>query len=228
MRFVVVPGMGATYALGMDSMHWQFLKGKVNEGEVVYDVGANCGQMAMFFSRRVGAPGRVYSFEPVPQNVKILRQNLAANCCTNVEVIEAAVAVDSMPRRFCFDAAHHTMGTLEGDMVKLNRWQTTLDVSCVTLDDILAQGARPPDVIKIDVEGAGLGVVEGACRLIETHRPRIYFELHACAEDAPELQAVQMLRDRWEYRIHDLNNNLAGGFGPVWGGAVWCEPPFSK
>lgn len=225
MRFVVVPGMGATYALGTDSMNWHFLRKRVREGDVVYDVGANCGQMAMFFSRRIGAGGNVYSFEPVPQNAAILRRNLAMNRCANVEVIEAAVAADSEPRRFCFDAAHHTMGTLEGAMVKLDAWQTTLEVPCVTLDDVLAKGARPPDVIKIDVEGAGLGVVEGACRLIEEHRPAIYFELHAADDAAPELQAVRMLRDRWGYQIQDLNGNLDGQLGPMWGGAVWCEPP---
>jgi len=225
MRFVVVPGMGATYALGTDSMNWRFLTGRIHEGSVVYDVGANCGQMAMFFSRKVGLKGQVLSFEPVPQNVANLRRNLTLNRCANVEVIEAAVAADSQPRRFCFDAAHHTMGTLEGAMVKLDDWEETFEVACVTLDDVLTKGARPPDVIKIDVEGAGLGVVEGACALIETHRPAIYFELHAADEVAPELEAVKMLRDRWGYRIQDLDGTMDAKLSPMWGGAVWCEPP---
>lgn len=225
MRFVVVPGMGATYALAADTLNWHFLRKRVHEGDVVYDVGANCGQMALFFSCWVGAGGGVYSFEPAPENVKTLRRNLAMNSCSNVEVIEAAVAADSQPRRFCFDAAHHTMGTLEGAMVKQDAWQTTLEVSCVTLDDMLVKGSRPPDVIKIDVEGAGLGVIEGANRLIEAHRPAIYFELHAADEDAPELQAVRMLRDCWGYRLLDLNGSVVENPGPMWGAALWCEPP---
>jgi FkbM family methyltransferase len=227
-RFVVVPGMAATYALGVDNMHWHFLKEKVGEGDVVYDVGANCGQMALFFSRRVGSDGGVYSFEPVSQNAAILRLNLNLNHCCNVEVIEAALASSSEPRRFCFDAAHHTMGTLEGAMVKLDRWQTTLDVPCITLDAVLAQGARPPDVIKIDVEGAGLGVIEGGSQLIGEYRPGIYFELHAATKDALELQALKMLRDRWGYGIQDLNGNLEADRGPMWNGAVWCEPPSQR
>jgi FkbM family methyltransferase len=227
-RFVVVPGMGATYAFGKDSMNWRFLAEHVQPGDVVYDIGGNCGQMAMFFARRVGGKGRVLSFEPVPQNVATMRWNLSMNRCANVEVIEAAVAADSEPKRFCFDAAHHTMGTLEGAMIKLDAWEETFQVSCVTLDGILAEGAAPPNVMKIDVEGAGLGVVEGACALIEAHRPAIYFELHAADEAAPELRAVRMLRDRWGYRLQDLNGNMDGELGPMWGGAVWCEPPESK
>lgn len=223
-RFVVVPGMAATYALGVDSMNWRFLAERVHVGDVVYDIGGNCGQMALFFSRQVGLKGRVYTFEPVPQNVAVLRRNLALNACGNVDVIEAAVAEYAELRTFCFDAEHHTMGTLEGAMVKLDAWETTLQVACVTLDGLIEVGARPPQVLKIDVEGSGLGVIEGAVNLIEQHRPAIYFELHAADENAPELQAVQMLRERWGYRVTDLNGTVQDILIPMWGGAVWCEP----
>lgn len=223
-RFVVVPGMAATYSLGVDSMNWRFLANRLHAGDVVYDIGGNCGQMALFFSRQIGDTGKVCTFEPVPQNAAILRRNLALNACVNVEVIEAAVAADARPRTFCFDAAHHTMGTLEGAMVKLDTWETALQVDCVTLDGFLGQGGRPPQVLKIDVEGSGLGVIEGAVNLIEQHRPAIYFELHAADENAPELQAVQMLRERWGYRVTDLNGTLQDTLSPMWGGAVWCEP----
>ena len=223
-RFVVVPGMAATYALGVDSMNWRFLSKRLHAGDVVYDIGGNCGQMALFFSHGVGVAGRVYSFEPVPQNAATLRRNLALNACGNVEVIEAAVAADAQPQTFCFDAAHHTMGTLEGAMVKLDTWDTTFQVACVTLDGMIAQGARPPQLIKIDVEGAGLGVIQGGVELIERHRPSIYFELHAADENAPELQAVRLLRERWGYRVTDLNGTLQNKLSPMWGGAVWCEP----
>ncbi len=224
MRFVVVSGMGATYALGLDSMNWKFLAGRLKRGAVVYDIGANCGQMALFFSRMIGAEGKVFSFEPVPQNISSLRRNLELNHCGNVEVIEAAVAADTQPQRFCFDSACHTMGTLEGAMVKLDQWSTVLEVPCLTLDGLLDQGCRPPQVMKIDVEGSGLGVVEGAYRLIEKHRPAIYFELHAADENAPELRAVRLLRERWGYQITDLNGTLQHELSPMWGGAVWCEP----
>ncbi|MCB1228031.1 MAG: FkbM family methyltransferase, partial [Verrucomicrobiales bacterium] len=178
MRFVVMPGMGATYALGQDHWHFPVFQQHLRPGMTVFDVGANCGQTALFFSRQTGPQGKVHAFEPVPQNAAVLRRNMELNHGTNVEVVEAAVAADTQSRAFCFDAGHHTMGTLEGAMVKLEAWQTTLEVTCVTLDDYVDEGARRPDLIKIDVEGSGLGVIEGAARLLETHRPMIYFELH--------------------------------------------------
>ncbi len=223
--FVVVDGMGVTYALGQDYWNFSFFLRRIARQMTIYDIGANCGQMALFFSRQVGPGGRVFSFEPVPSNAATLRQNLSMNECDNVEVIEAAVAADAQTRTFCFDTAHHTMGTLQGAMVKLDQWDTTFDVQCITLDSMIESGkAPPPQVMKIDVEGAGLDVIQGALTLIQTHRPGIYFELHAADSEAPELRALRLLRDEFGYEIRDLNGTLHDNLGPQWGAAVWCEP----
>jgi hypothetical protein len=67
-RFEVTPGMGATYAWGWEVMNQRFLSQRVRPGAVIYDVGANRGQMALYFSRLVpGLLGQVFSFEPAPR-----------------------------------------------------------------------------------------------------------------------------------------------------------------
>ncbi len=224
-RFVVVSGMGATYAMGQD--HWNFhvFQRNIKLGMTVYDVGANCGQMALFFAKQVGKTGKVLSFEPVPENFEILQQNLHLNGLSHVQTFQTAIGADSMPKQFCFDSAHHTMGTFTDAMVKLNTWEKTIEVSCETLDNLIAQGHSVPDLLKIDVEGAGGGVIQGAEHLIETRRPAIYFELHAADDQAGELNALRMLQDRWGYQITDIQGNLQKELGPAWGAAVWCKPP---
>lgn len=224
LRFVAMPGMAATYALGLDHLNLPFLSTQVRAGDVIYDVGGNCGQMALYFSRVTGADGRVYSFEPVPQNAAVFRRNMELNGISNVELTEAAVSSSHEPQVFCFDDSDHTMGTLRGSVVTPGAFKTELQVSCLTLDSFLEAGARPPKIVKIDVEGSGLGVVEGAVNLFEKHRPAVYFEIHASQEDAPELRAVRMLQDRWGYRIKDLSGKMPDGLRPVWGAPVWCEP----
>ena len=62
LRFVAMPGMAATYALGLDHLNLPFLSTQVRAGYVIYDVGGNCGQIAPDFPRVTGADGRVYSF----------------------------------------------------------------------------------------------------------------------------------------------------------------------
>lgn len=225
MKFEVVSGMGATYALGMDVMNLGFLSTKLKPRLVVYDVGGNCGQMALYFSSQVGSSGKVFTFEPVPENFARLSRNVQINGLANVEAFETAVGSDLEPKSFCFDSAHHTMGTFATTMVKLAAWEQTITVPCTTLDAWAADGRPGPSVIKIDVEGAGLEVIKGAAGLIEKFRPGVYFEIHAADAEAPELQALTMLRDKWGYRITDLNGTLQDKLGPMWGAAVWCEPP---
>jgi FkbM family methyltransferase len=225
LSFEVVSGMGATYALGIDVMNLGFLSTKLKPGMIVYDVGGNCGQMSLYFSLQVGRSGRVLTFEPVPENYSRLLRNLELNQLTNVEAFETAVGSDQEPKSFCFDSVHHTMGTFNTTMVKLATWEKTITVPCTTLDACVANRRSIPSLIKIDVEGAGLEVIKGATGLIEKHRPAIYFEIHAADVESPELQALAMLREKWSYRITDLNGTLQDRLGPLWGAAVWCEPP---
>lgn len=53
-------------------------------GDVVFDIGANIGQYALFFSERVGEGGRVYCFEPDYHNFAFLQFNIHINRCRNV------------------------------------------------------------------------------------------------------------------------------------------------
>lgn len=226
-RYVVISGMGATYALGQDHWNFSFLQRHLRAGMTIYDIGANCGQMALFFAHEVGGNGKVLSFEPVPQNFAILQQNLKLNQLTQVLPFQTAIGDDCLQKKFCFDSARHTMGTFTDAMVKLSTWEQTIEVPCITLDHLIAQGHPVPDLLKIDVEGAGGAVIQGAGHLIETRRPAIYFELHAADEQAGELKALTMLQDRWGYRISDIQGNLHEPLGPAWGAAIWCEPPSS-
>lgn len=224
--FEVVTGMGATYAMGFPHWNFAFLSRHIRPGMVIYDVGANCGQMALFFSRVTGPSGRVIAFEPVPSNLLVLRNNLQLNRSQNVEVFEAAVCADHEPKRFCLNTATHTMGTLESATHGPAWWDSVLVVPALTLDSLIGTQA-PPDLLKIDVEGGGGGVIQGALRLIEYSRPCIYFELHADGPQAQELEALRLLRDSFGYTMTCIEFPEADPFQPAWGPAIWCSPPQS-
>ena len=48
----------------------------------------------------------------------------------------------------------------------------------ITLDSFCSQHKLSPDLIKIDVEGAELGVLKGARETIQSHKPMIVLSVH--------------------------------------------------
>lgn len=225
-RFEVINGMGLTYAMGRDHWHFQFLQSQIHPGMVIYDVGANCGQMALFFARATGPSGRVLAFEPVPENAARLRRNLDLNHLTQAEAFEVAVAADHQPKRFHMNSGSHTMGTLATTASGQQCWDQAMEVRCLTLDSLLDRYPAP-HLLKIDVEGGGAGVLEGARRIVEEQAPLLYFELHAGGEDAPELLALRDLRDRLGY--HFIGLDAPGDpLRPSWGHALWGVPSSAK
>lgn len=147
------------------------LLAELQPGDVFYDVGAHIGYYGLAAARRVGPQGRVYAFEPLPLNLKLLRGHVAANGADNVEVIAAGVA--EAPGTARFDLGKGTGRGRLGD-------GGGLEVQLVSLDDLLARGVlRPPTMIKMDVEGAELQALRGARQLLTTHHPQIMLSVHS-------------------------------------------------
>lgn len=223
-RFIVVPGMGLTYGMGQDHWNFRFLSRFIRSNHTVYDVGANCGQMGLFFANQVGLKGRVLCFEPAPSNAETLRRVVELNRLSQAIVHEVAVASDNESRAFCFKPELHTFGGLEDTMASTEGWGKPLTVSCLSLDSLVEQGESPPDLIKIDVEGGGYEVVKGARLILQKHRPLIYLEAHAANDEAPELKALRELKTEHGYRIEHLNGHEMTELVACWGKPHWCVP----
>jgi FkbM family methyltransferase len=147
-------------------------------GMKVFDVGANAGFYTLAFSRLVGANGHVWAFEPLPENVRNLRRHIALNGLVNVTVVEAAVSEKAGTARF-LPRPSNAMGRLSD--------QGELTVPSVSIDETF-QTTGAPDLIKLDVEGAEVAVLEGARRTLSRYRPTILLATHGreqerrCAE----------------------------------------------
>ena len=220
--FEVVPGMGLTYSLGLDHLNFRFLEERLGPGETVYDIGANCGQMSLFFAKRTAPGGRILAFEPAPENVARLRRNLALNGVTSVQVFEAAVAEDNQKRLFSFEEGQHSTGGLAESRAHVASDLQQKEVACLSLDEVVSQGNPLPDLIKIDVEGGGYGVIRGAQALLAKHRPAFFFEVHAANDDSPELEALRHLKQAYGYRWFDMQGCELHQLQPMWGTPVWC------
>jgi len=181
-RIKVSPAEHLSYLLGTAELHLQRAISKfVHRGDTVYDVGANVGYVSLSLSRQVGPRGKVAAFEPVPQNLRLLRENIEENQLANIEVFDVA-ASDKDGEALIRIPQNLSMASLI--------WHTE-NAACiqhatrtVAIDDLVQAGRLGfPRFVKIDVEGAEALVLRGMRRTIVTAQPVLFVE---CSDSGRE------------------------------------------
>lgn len=126
-------------------------------GDTVIDVGANIGEVTIVCSQRVGPQGQVIAFEPHPRIYRFLLGNLSLNHCSNVS-----------PRNVALGAKDALALMSDDRRDDMNHIATTgsIPITVTTLDSAVPPGAIA--FLKVDVEGAELGVLRGAARVVAT------------------------------------------------------------
>ena len=137
----------------------------LKSGMVVVDIGAHVGYFTLIAARQVGPAGKVYAFEPDPDNYSTLLKNIEANAYDNVVADRKAISDNvgtSQLHLVATGSGRHSMyhhGLPERGSIEIET--TTLDS---TFDDLDWPNV---DLIKIDVEGAEVSVLDGMTRLLE-------------------------------------------------------------
>lgn len=175
-KIAVSPAQHLSYLVGTAEPHLQgTIRKYVAKGDTVYDIGANIGYVALSLAKQVGACGHVAAFEPVPQNVEALRQNIQCNQLLNVQVFEVAASDKhgEAAIRFTENLSTASLVWHSGDASARK-----ITINTVTIDELVASGCLigNPKFIKIDVEGAeGLALL-GMQATIAAARPVVFIE----------------------------------------------------
>ncbi|MCS7035616.1 MAG: FkbM family methyltransferase [Saprospiraceae bacterium] len=130
-------------------------------GAVVFDIGANIGQYALFFSEQVGEGGRVYSFEPDPRNYAFLQFNVHLNRCRNVVCCPFGIGAEDAEQPLFRDTdTGGRRSSFKKEFVGAHYHGSSETVAVKRLDGLIAAFGQP-DFIKIDVEGFEEEVLRG-------------------------------------------------------------------
>jgi len=162
----------------------QLFSALMKPGMVVYDIGANAGFYTLLAAELTGPSGFVFAFEPQPRNLHYLRAHLRLNRVENASVLDLAVADAPGTARFS------TSGSATGALSELG----DLVVRQTSLDSLVeSQAVRPPDLIKMDIEGGELAAIRGARDVLTRYRPIIMLATHGtrvhdeCIDELREL-----------------------------------------
>ncbi len=182
----------------------QFICDQLNPGDVFYDIGANAGYFTLVGARAVGPQGRVVAFDPVPQNVRTIQEQIDLNGLGSYCRVEPfAVLERSGPAGFIlteqiarsrFEQIH--LSELAG------RGEERIEVEGLALDAYVKQHP-PPTLVKMDIEGAEVLALRGAAELLrDSNRPRFVVSTHG-------LELEQQVKDIFRSAGYAVSN-LAG------------------
>jgi FkbM family methyltransferase len=156
----------------------------------VWDVGAHVGYHALAFASMIGPLGQVVAFEPNPYNAERLQMNLENNRDLAERVICANYALSNADGEAPFilceevDNGRSSGSHLAGAIVPAD--QTVYEsfrhtIALTARGDTLVQAGRvpAPSIIKIDVEGAEVQVLEGIVGILCTLKPTLLIEVHS-------------------------------------------------
>lgn len=168
------------------------------------DVGANEGHVLDLIVRLAPA-GRHTAFEPIPELYESLIARFPA-----VDVHRSAVSDTAGTAEFTkvLDAPAYSGLRQREDLPPEAQQVQRVSVRTERLDDVLENGPAPA-LVKIDVEGAELGVMQGAIETLQRHRPHVVFEHGAGGADLYGTQPTQVfdLLDGVGLRIFDFDGN---------------------
>ncbi len=174
--------LAAVYGTAREELHEQIaitaiLAGALREQAIYVDVGTNRGQV-LGEAVRVAPRGRHIAFEPIPE--------LAAQVTASfpqVDCRQMAIGAVAGSAEFChFRSLDGWSGLRRSPLISDQRGDPEyFPVEVSTLDAQL--GELAPAVIKIDVEGAELEVLEGGRSVLVRAKPLVIFE-HVTAASA--------------------------------------------
>lgn len=147
----------------------------VESDSVFFDIGANIGTFSCIVGTKL-EEGRVAAFEPHPENVARLKENVELNGIS-ADIFRYALGDTIETTSLSLDpdvsdvgAPKHSLATESGG--------ESIEVSKSTGDALIREHDLPtPNVVKIDVEGAEFGVIRGLEDTLESI-DYIYCEIH--------------------------------------------------
>jgi FkbM family methyltransferase len=179
----------------------------VKEGDVAVDVGAQIGFFTLLLAKKVGPKGKVFGFEPDPDNFDLLKKNLTINAYNNVTLEQKACADQTGRGRLYLSKNDKGDGRIYDNL----KGYGSLEIETITLDDYFAVHQANIDFIKIDAQGAEKRILQGMTKLLSGNK-----ELKMVIEFQPELmrnlgsnepaEFLRLLSD-YGFRIVDLNNS---------------------
>jgi len=172
-------GISRTLILfGRRELDHRFILQKVlREGMNILDIGANIGYYVLMERQLVGASGQVIAVEPAPSTASLLKKNIALSGHSNIHVLEFALS-DAEDHKTFYVSPLSNQSSFHRDE-RIHPASGEIVAETRTVPDVM-KPYGPPDLIRMDVEGHEVEIINGMIDAIENGEmaPMIILEPH--------------------------------------------------
>jgi FkbM family methyltransferase len=187
----------------------------LNLGDTFIDIGANLGYMSINASKIVGPKGKIISFEPDNTIYNLLENNISLNNVENIKLNKIGLSNYNGEASFNI-ATESGLSRLENKNNNLEGLilQTKITIKVKTLDSFLSENNFTNlkiKMIKIDVEGHELNILQGAINLLKDSKPIIILEINPGALIQNDLSLTNIVNflDPLDYDSFFINSHSA-------------------
>jgi len=161
-----------------EPLETKILKYFAADGGLVVDIGANVGYYAVELGKILGEKGKLIACEPIPESFEQLEGNVQLNSIQH-KVSCYQIAISNFHGSLTLYKPEIS-GSSASSARNLHPTESSieLEVPVTTLDTLLnSLNIQNCELIKVDVEGAELMVIQGALDSVKRFKPVIFLEL---------------------------------------------------
>lgn len=144
----------------------ELVKKEVKKGDVVLDIGACIGYYTLIFAKLVGENGKVFAFEPDPNNFALLKKNAEINDYQNIILVNKAVSNETWITKLYLSKNNIKSHKIH----KFKSSNKFIEIESVSLDDYFKDYKRNINLIKMDIEGAEFHAIEGMSLILQKNK----------------------------------------------------------
>lgn len=188
----------------------KLIKKIIHEGDVGIDLGANIGYFTILMANLVGTSGKIFSFEPAPQNFEILQKNIKQNHLENVISEQSAIGdIDGKIKLYLSNTNAGWHKVFPTQFVDYEVSDKNIDVKICSLDKEFID--KKIDFIKMDVEGYEWNAIQGGKKILEeNYNIKLIFEFFPMALRANNVKPDAVLTYLLDigFHIYVIDENM--------------------
>jgi FkbM family methyltransferase len=229
--FVNANDMGGPFNLlnggRYEEENFEALLSFVKDDTAFLDIGANLGIYTLRMGRRIGREGKVYSFEPHPKLNELLSRNVHINGLSErVHCFKLGLSDQNSTATFQYPIGHLGGGHVGGS--GSGNGHIAVEAEIRRLDDLLGDDFCC-DLVKIDVEGHEINVLNGMKRIVQ-NSPSIKILFEKLMQNAGTEVALESYFSELGFELYGVRPDaslvlLRPGGLVEWDGYVFAARP---